>query len=84
MSLIEVGRSAVASGVNTISGLVTSATEGKYVVPIVHVQIPENLVTIGFWGVLAGTAALGIIDFPLAALIGAGVVITRHRAKSNT
>jgi hypothetical protein len=57
-----------------------AATDGQnvYVMPIVHVTLPENAVNAGFWAVLVGAAALGAIDLPLAALIGAGVLIARH------
>lgn len=52
---------------------------GDYVVPFVHTRIPAPLVQLGFWGGLAGTVAFGLIDFPLAAAVGAGVVVARHR-----
>ena len=35
-------------------------------------------VDVGFWGALVGAAALGAIELPLAALIGAGVLVARH------
>ncbi len=50
-----------------------------YVMPIVHITLPENAVNAGFWAVLIGAAALGAVDLPLAALIGTGVLIARHR-----
>jgi len=49
------------------------------VVPIVHVSLPESAVTAGFWAALGTAAVVGIVDLPLAALIGAGVVVARHR-----
>jgi hypothetical protein len=52
---------------------------GAYVVPVLHVSLPESTVNIGFWSVLVGSAMFGAIDLPLAALIGAGVLIARHR-----
>jgi hypothetical protein len=52
---------------------------GDYVLPFVHARIPAPLVQIGFWGGLAGTVAFGVIDLPLAALVGVGVVVARHR-----
>jgi len=52
--------------------------QNVYVTPIVHVTLPENAVNAGFWVVLVGAAALGAVDLPLAALIGAGVLIARH------
>ena len=54
------------------------AREG-YVVPLVHTRIPAPVVQIGFWGGLVGTVAFGVIDPPLAALLGLGVVVARHR-----
>jgi hypothetical protein len=52
---------------------------GGYVVPLVHTRIPAPVVQIGFWGGLVGTVAFGVIDPPLAALLGLGVVVARHR-----
>ena len=51
---------------------------GTFVVPIVHVSLPESAVTLGFWSALIGSVALGTVDLPLAALIGASVVIAKH------
>jgi hypothetical protein len=52
---------------------------GGYVVPLVHTRIPAPVVQIGFWGGLVATVAFGVIDPPLAALLGVGVVVARHR-----
>jgi len=49
-----------------------------FVIPIVHITLPETAVNVGFWGALVGAAALGTIELPMAALIGAGVVVARH------
>jgi hypothetical protein len=49
------------------------------VVPWVHVSLPESAVNTMFWASLAGAAIFGAVDPPLAALIGAGVVVSRHR-----
>jgi hypothetical protein len=49
-----------------------------FMMPIVHVSLPEPAVTLGFWTVLVGSVALGAVDLPLAALIGTGVLIARH------
>jgi hypothetical protein len=53
-----------------------------YVLPVVHVRVPGELVNVGFWGALTGAVALGVVDLPLGVLIGAGVVVARHRMKS--
>jgi hypothetical protein len=58
---------------------VMAGTSDGYELPVVHLRLPERAVNLGFWGVLLGSAALGIVDPPLAALIGAGVLIARHR-----
>ncbi len=50
-----------------------------YVVPVLHLSLPESAVNIGFWSVLVGSVAFGGVDLPLAALIGAGVLVARHR-----
>jgi hypothetical protein len=36
------------------------------------------LVNAGFWGGLAGAVVLGVVDPPLAVLVGAAVVVARH------
>jgi hypothetical protein len=56
----------------------------SYVVPLVGVRVPGVVVNVGFWGGLGGAALLGAVDPPLALLLGAGVVIARHRSNSNT
>lgn len=53
-----------------------------YVVPLVHARIPGRVVDVGFWGALAATAAAGVVDPPLAALVGAGVIVARRRARA--
>jgi len=45
-------------------------------VPIPRLRIPGNVL---WWGGLAAVAALGIVDWPVAALVGAGTwVAERH------
>ncbi|MGO8871805.1 MAG: hypothetical protein ACLQPH_10470 [Acidimicrobiales bacterium] len=58
----------------------SSNGHGAYVMPIVHITVPENAVNAGFWAALGGAAVLGAIDLPLAALIGAGVLVARHHS----
>jgi hypothetical protein len=53
--------------------------DDTFVLPLVHVKVPEAAVNVGFWGALAGAVALGAVELPLAALIGAGVVVAKHR-----
>lgn len=64
----------------------TQAQQGEksnsYVVPLVHTRLPETVVNLGFYGLLAGTVALGVIEAPLVALVGLGVVVARHRRNS--
>jgi len=59
-----------------------SVTRGDhaYVVPVVHVSLPESAVNVGFWSILMGSVVLGAVDLPLAVLIGAGVLIARHHS----
>lgn len=56
-----------------------SAREGVYEVPIIRASVPERLVDGGFWAALAALAVTGAVDPPLALLLGAGVVVARHR-----
>ena len=58
----------------------SKASNGKdsFVLPVVHLQVPEVAVNLGFWGALVAAAAVGAVELPLAALIGAGVLVARH------
>lgn len=59
---------------------VGAAADGRdYKIPLVGLTVPAALVETGFWGGLLGAAALGALDPPLALLVGAGVVVARHR-----
>ena len=62
------------------SSLSAASSNGHdaFVIPVVHVSVPEAMVNVGFWGALVGAAALGAVELPLAALIGAGVLVARH------
>lgn len=60
----------------------TARVSSDYTLPLVHMRIPAKAVHLGFWGGLAGAVALGAVDPPLGVLVGAGVVIARHQAKS--
>jgi hypothetical protein len=57
---------------------VSSNGHDAFVIPMVHISVPEAVVNVGFWGALVGAAALGAVELPLAALIGAGVLVARH------
>lgn len=77
------GDAVSANGAGAKAPIVTSDDSnghGPYVVPVVHFQLSERAVNAGFWGALIGASALGALDLPLAALIGAGVVVARHHA----
>jgi hypothetical protein len=52
---------------------------GDYVVPIVHVHVPEPVVKAGFYGGMAAAVATGAVDWPLVLLAGVGMAIVRHR-----
>ena len=52
---------------------------GDYVVPVVHIHLPESAVKVGFYGGLAAAVVAGAVDLPLALLVGVGVAIARHR-----
>lgn len=55
---------------------------GRYVLPLIHTGVPSRVVDLGFWGALAGSMVLGAVDPPLGLLVGAGVVVARHHARS--
>lgn len=49
-----------------------------YVVPLVHVRMPERFVQFAFWGALGATVVAGAVELPVAAAVAGGVVIARH------
>ncbi len=55
------------------------ASDGRFVVPLVHVRLSEPVVNLGFYGGLAAAVALGAVDLPVGVLVGVGVAIARHR-----
>jgi hypothetical protein len=59
-----------------------SPSDPAYRLPMVGVRIPEVTVNRAFWVGLAGAAVLGAIDLPVAAVVGAGVVVARHRRRT--
>ena len=60
----------------------TTTTTGEYVLPFIHTHVPAPIVQVGFWGGLAATVAFGVIEAPLAAAVGVGVLVARHRRSS--
>jgi hypothetical protein len=64
---------AIDGGTGEVSG------SDDYVLPVVHTHLPRSLVNTGFWGALTGSVVLGVIDPPLGLLMGAGVLVARHR-----
>lgn len=60
----------------------TTAPGHGYVVPWVHLSVPESLVNASFWTAVVGATLAGAVDPPLAALIGAGVIVSKHRNSS--
>ncbi|MST32146.1 hypothetical protein GHK86_05325 [Acidimicrobiaceae bacterium USS-CC1] len=63
----------------TTSKPAPSTANGSYELPLLHARLPARAVEAGFWGSLAGATLLGAIDPPLALLVGAGVLVARHR-----
>ena len=60
-----------------------TAPSTDYVLPVVGVPVPSIVVDAAFWGGLAGSVALGVIKPPLGVLLGAGVVVARHQARTH-
>jgi len=54
-------------------------TGGEYVLPLVHTRVPAGAVNAGFWGGLAVAAMVGLVELPVAILVGAAVAVARHR-----
>ena len=57
----------------------TARSPSDYVVPVVHVHLPEPGVKAGFFGGVAAAVAGGALDWPLVLLTGVGVAIARHQ-----
>ncbi len=54
-------------------------SRGDYVVPVVHVHLPEPVVKAGFYGGLATAVVAGAVEWPMVLLAGLGVAILRHK-----
>ncbi len=50
-----------------------------FVIPIVHIHLPEPALKLGLYGGLGAAVALSAVDWPLAVIVGAGVAIARHQ-----
>lgn len=77
-------RSSAAGGATTTNRTIAPVGSGLdgnggYQLPVLGTRLPAGLVEKGFWGALVGSAILGAVDPPLAALVGAGVLVARHR-----
>jgi hypothetical protein len=59
-----------------------TSRSGGYVLPVLNVRLPESAVHAGFWTAVVGAAVTGVVDPPLAVLIGVGVIVSRHRNSS--
>jgi hypothetical protein len=71
----SVGANSLAASTRGGSG----AAEGDYLTPIVPLRLPAAPVNAAFWLGLAGAALVGAVDLPVAALLGAGVLVARPR-----
>lgn len=80
MSESTTGRRASVTALSTEE---SKAPSNDYVLPMVGVHVPSVVVDAAFWGGLAGAVALGVVKPPLGVLLGAGVVIARHQARTH-
>lgn len=63
----------------TRSSVENRGAPNDFVVPVVHLHLPEPMVKVGFYGALAAAVALGAVDLPLGVFVGVGVAIAGHR-----
>jgi hypothetical protein len=49
-------------------------------VPMPRMRVPGNVI---WWGGLAAAAALGVVEWPVAALVGAGTWIAERHARQS-
>ncbi|MGI8493095.1 MAG: hypothetical protein ACR2KC_06490 [Acidimicrobiales bacterium] len=56
----------------------SAAARQDYELPILRARVPEAVGNMAFWAGLAGSVVIGAVELPLAALVGAGVVVARH------
>lgn len=55
------------------------ADDDAYELPVIHTRVPAELVEVTFWSALGGAALVGVVSPPAAMMIGAGVLVARHR-----
>ena len=65
-----------------VSRTVQDPSGTDYEAPLVHVRVPQRVGNAAFWLSVAGVVATGAVDFPVAALVAAGVVVVRHRSNA--
>lgn len=63
------------------TGQQSAAHSRDYVVPLVHVRVPQRVGNTTFWLGLSGAVIGGVVEFPLAAAIATGLVVARHRRR---
>ena len=49
-----------------------------YVLPVVHVHLPEQPANMIFWAALAAAAVVGAVDLPVAAFLGCAVLVAKR------
>ena len=69
-------------GAKKAGGPPASVGDADYVVPVLQLHLSERKVNLAFWSTLAATAVLGILDLPVAVLVGGAVVVARHHART--
>lgn len=60
------------------------ASNGAYVVPLVHTRLPAEVVNVGFWGTMAVAAVTGLVELPVVILVGAAVAVAHHHASTTS
>jgi hypothetical protein len=53
-----------------------------YQLPVVGVRVPKRVGDAAFWIGAAGAVVGGLVELPVAALVVAGVAVSRHHAQA--
>ena len=56
-----------------------ASSESGYVVPLVHVRVPEPVVKVGLWGTVGVVAVAGVVEAPVVGAAAGALYLLNRR-----